>query len=172
MDGKIRNFEPGRDRLFESIVDLSVVVESFFCHLLERTGNDPPPPGGFIALLPSHCRETIALPVTLNFGAIMGGVIPPLVQIQILTPEGLENARPLGTQMDTLGRVLARLVAPVFMLFYETHRPWWIGKFNRDPATWPAIMQFSRVIRNAIGHHMRIDWASPKLGPVEWRGLS
>src|SRR5688572_14104529 len=115
-----------------------------------RAGKEPTPPGASIALLPLHCREPIALPVANNFGAIITGVIPPFVQIQILSPPPLENARPLGTEPDTLGRVLARLVAPIFLLFYETYQPWWVGKFSGDSWGWPAVMRFSRVIRNAI----------------------
>ena len=173
MKKDVVTFVDGRDRLFESIFDLAISNEAFFGYMMMRCGKPLPQPGDAICMLSSHCPECIGLPVSPNYGLIMEGRKPKEVQVLIMDSPKIPDALPLGFRSgDSLSRIQARLISPIFLKFYETYRGWWVNKLNRDPSTWPMVMQFSRVIRNAIGHQMRIDWASPNLGPAEWRGLS
>ncbi|MEQ8305801.1 MAG: hypothetical protein RIA09_04505 [Hoeflea sp.] len=172
MNSDIRNFSAKRDRLFLSIVDLSVIIEAIYSHLMVRSDQPLIPPRSWIALTPAHCTKLLALPVSANFPDVAMFDKIERISIKFVNPPRDIDMVAVEKGPGSLSRSLNRMVASIYLRFYETYRPWWVERFNRDEATWPPIMRFARIVRNAAGHQMRIDWNSQNVAAVNWRGLT
>ena len=64
------------------------------------------------------------------------------------------------------------MVTPIFVDFYEAHRPW-IRDALGEIDEWPELFRFAWAVRNAISHNGgRINIADPKRRAVRWHKLS
>jgi hypothetical protein len=113
-----RTFRAGSDRLFESILDISLIVEAFFCHLIACSNQPPIKPGDGIALQSLRSSEIIATPVALDFFSLAMGRLPTEISIKFVPLPMDHGATPLGSSPGTPNRLLAALVSPIFLRFY------------------------------------------------------
>jgi hypothetical protein len=76
------------------------------------------------------------------------------------------------TTIGSFGNHVLDAVTPVFVDFFERHRPWARTKCGGDAYAWPTILNFARVVRNAISHHDgHVHFENPNADPVQWRHL-
>jgi hypothetical protein len=69
-------------------------------------------------------------------------------------------------------KFLAHIIKPIYVDFFETHRPWLESQYGADAYAWPPLMNFARVVRNALSHHGgRIHFDKPSAKPVGWQHL-
>ncbi len=69
-------------------------------------------------------------------------------------------------------RLMLAAHSHAFIAFYEANK----GKIERDhtkdPANWPTVLAFGRVVRNALAHGGHIDiWKNSGPQEVKWRGI-
>src|SRR3569833_2972913 len=66
------------------------------------------------------------------------------------------------TITDGNNKFIADIIKPIYVTFFEAHRPWLEARFGADPYSWPALLNFARVVRDALAHnHGRIHFKHP-----------
>lgn len=120
----------------------------------------------FAAQLPLGVKHVVG---GLAQSALAGEVIAEF-PIEIIESEGAPQI-PNGHAVTAFQRLIMNLIAPLFVIYFESHRPWLSSVTSGDPYIWPAVWNFSRVVRNAIAHDGRIAWNSAVAPAVEWEGI-
>jgi hypothetical protein len=86
------------------------------------------------------------------------------IHCRLPAPNERLNLGALETLLYNFGQALATN-------FYERHRSKAEAKFGTNPASWPSVWNFGRVVRNAMSHGGKIDIRNANAVPVQWRGL-
>ena len=71
-----------------------------------------------------------------------------------------------------MGGLTIGLATSAFALYSERAVNWVRNNVSTNYAQWPAVANFSRVVRNAIAHGGAIAINDVKAPPVTWRGFS
>lgn len=95
-------------------------------------------------------------------------------------PERLEvDERPLDStiperfsRMSGTRRFYAVQIAHTFVHYFESTVSLVRNTYGTNPAQWPAVWNFGRVVRNAFAHGGRINIQNPAVPPVTWRSLT
>ena len=86
----------------------------------------------------------------------------PIKQFPVIYPLNL-----IGLQV-----VHGAMVANAFVKFFEETRSLVETKYSTETQKWPAVWNFGRVMRNALGHKGVIKIDNPNAQPVSWSKLS
>jgi hypothetical protein len=140
--------------------------------------NDPVPKsaiGTFHLVAAESFNVDISMPTRSPMEYLARNELPRFVQISIL--HGMMRTRLIPrsekTGLVNAGMFIVGLITPIFVDFFEQHRPWLTSTFPGDAnKTWPPIANFVRVIRNFIAHHQgRVSFDNPNAPPVSWHHL-
>jgi hypothetical protein len=157
-------------RLFESMRKLCVVVDALGIAVsFIRLNRVEAKMGNYVACLslqfPMEVRLASIAPVTsIAWDRPVSGV-----EIGFFDATKGPNYQ---NEITGTKNVLMGLITPIYVDFYEKHRPW-IGKTLGALDKWPELFRFAWAVRNAISHHGgKINITDPKLRPVVWHKLS
>jgi hypothetical protein len=161
----------GENRLYQPIADLTILMQLLTAYNM-RLANIPPQSSGGQMHIAHRSKHLLLLPLVGPAEIALAGKEPSPLAVGIaIRPDHMPSTS--GAHVHApINRLYSNIVGPIFLTFYEGHRPWWVGRFNRDEKTWPPVLRFARVVRNAVAHHGRLDWASPHVGAVTWSGLT
>lgn len=158
------------DRLFEPMNDLTIILAAIGHALHQLTGTIPKEPG-VMRMRPKVFDYGIAIPLKGPLEVAFRGELPSFIDIGLVT---IANATaPLvGDTKETtgFGGVMTHIVQPVFLGFFERYNVWLTDQLG-DAVSWPATLNFARVVRNAIAHG-KIYIRDPRSPPVSWKGLT
>jgi hypothetical protein len=173
-----------QDRLFEPMKQLVLIVDALFTAVVvmkEGSGLGNKPKAGS-----SVNVECLRLPTNVRLP--MGGPVLSIANNQAIGSLELEfhtvelrlhkqDKKDLGGKEifeSTLpNEVTMNLVTPVFVNFYEKHRPWMQSNLGIDTKAWPQIFDFGRMVRNWISHnHGCVHFDNPNYPGVTWCHLT
>jgi hypothetical protein len=169
-----RTYQRAQHRFFDSLVAFTASVSSLGVALAaQRNGSASGfPPNEYVALTgnpavagvefhfyPHNMLSTLVSngwPTTL---VIDESPINPSLTAHPLTLTGLQG-------------VHGAMIANAFVKYFEETRLLAEAKYSKDTQQWPAVWNFGRVMRNALGHKGEIKFKNPKAQPVAWKSLS
>jgi hypothetical protein len=64
------------------------------------------------------------------------------------------------------------MIANAFVKYFEETRSLVEAKYSKNTQQWPAVWNFGRVMRNALGHKGAIKFDNTKAQPIAWKSLS
>ena len=161
--------ENGKHRLFESMVDFLVIVASVTKAFNETAGrNETYVPGDHADLDSALFPLSIYLPVFGPIEFALKGTTPPRILLGLHSKDRF----PTVATQTSLRAVWSNAITPIFITFFENHRPWLAANASSDPNQWPSIWNFARVVRNAMGHGGRLKIDNPNAPPVSWYQLA
>ena len=79
---------------------------------------------------------------------------------------------PDGPSIHGVQSLSERLTCAIYSVFAEGLCDWVKSNHDGDAKNWPPIINFGRVVRNAIVHGGKINFTNPNADPVHWRGLT
>ncbi len=163
---------PRSNRLFFYINDLNIFLSSLSIAANSLSGNS----------YERHPRNAVflasgAFPFGLslyNDGTIEDALadrLPDNISI-LFRPAGLDT--PPDTDKTTRGfvSIMTRVASTIVANFYDEHFPLFETSLGTDVYSWPAIFNFTRVVRNAISHRNRVYFKNPDAPAVLWRQFS
>ena len=109
-----------------------------------------------------------------SFRTILGGDWPTSLRLEEhegRTPPDTEFRTPI-TMPTSTRELRRRLLEIAFVHFFESIRGKVEMTYKKDGSTWPMILNFARVIRNAFAHGGRIHFDSQRAQPVIWKSLT
>lgn len=115
-------------------------------------------------------RYTFSINVPI-FGPIEGILKNETVTEMTLQAKVMPPAEE-GTTRVQLGNILLNIVGPIFCNYYERQAEWLKANVDQSPQNWPGLLNFARVVRNAVVHFGRIRIDNPNAQAVSWRGVS
>jgi len=98
----------------------------------------------------------------------LSGAFPP--SFYLFTKE--KRPEPEGPSIHGVQSVSERLTCAIFSVFAERVCDWVRHNHDSDTKNWPPNINFGRVVRNAIVHGGKINFANAAANPVSWRGLT
>jgi hypothetical protein len=100
------------------------------------------------------------------------GTVPTSIEIGIITDSHVltEPLADVKLQTGGLNDVMAHVVSPIFLSFFERYNEWMTTNLG-DAVNWPPTLNFARVIRNSVAHG-KIKINDPNAPAVRWRDLS
>jgi hypothetical protein len=69
-------------------------------------------------------------------------------------------------------RLFNTIGATVFASFYEAHKEWLRATYTGDARKWPAILNFGRIVRNAVSHCGNVHFEGKTPAPGSWHHLA
>jgi hypothetical protein len=157
-----------QSRLFKHLNNILILTTSFSISVhWVLYGAVKFEPNGAQTYYAKQFPRRIFLPLHGIFEAAVQG--QKLNQIEVIFKEERDPDDP-GIVPGTFLELLTNIINPVFVQFFEDHRPWLEENFL--PAQCPPILVFGRVIRNAISHGGRCDIRGKKAQPVNWYHLT
>jgi hypothetical protein len=109
----------------------------------------------------------IYLPMYGIFETALQGLKPNQIEVRIGDERDPDEP---GIVPGSFLTLLSNIISPVFVQFFEDHRPWL--EDSLPPATWPPILNFGRAVRNAIAHGGNCDIRGRRAQPVRWYHLT
>ena len=84
------------------------------------------------------------------------------------------NLAPNTLQLNLTGlqRVHGAMISNAFVKYYEDNKLLVEGMYTTDRQNWPSVLNFGRVIRNALAHKGCINFTNPNAAAVTWRSLT
>lgn len=159
------------ERLCQPMSDIVAVTSALsYSVIAVASGSVPernPHLGFFLPCVQFPCRFT--LPIYGPIEGILKGETVTDMTIQFLDHH--QDKEVGGADLE-IGNVLSNVIGAIFASYYERQAEWLESNVSGDKAQWPMILQFSRVIRNAVVHLGVIDLRNPKSRPVTWRNLT
>jgi hypothetical protein len=154
------------DRFHEHIFDVLVFC-SLLCKAANSTEHSAVPPGSFAKV------ECELLPFEILFEAHQPADCAMIDQVpgRLSLPVRLKLKEHHPFRTEGTASITLRMFAAIFALAYEGPLNWQ-REVDSNPAKWPPVLAFCRVVRNAIAHDGRVRIANAKAPPVSWRGLT
>ena len=117
---------------------------------------------------------SLAIPLRGPLENALMGTQPTTIVIGIIT-DAAANAEELPNPRIRTGGlhgVMANVIAPIFIMFFERYNDWLTDTLGRGSAdTWHPTLNFCRVVRNAAAHGS-INFRNPSAPSVSWRDLT
>ncbi len=107
------------------------------------------------------------LPLVTTFG---NNQTPGALDL-LMAPLGT-NTVPNPTDVNTLIGPTERIIAGLFIGYFERLLPSVEARYGTSSASWPAVWDFARVVRNAFAHGGVVNFTNPRANPVAWRGCT
>jgi hypothetical protein len=168
----MRRMLPG-ERLFAPVNDLLIILSGIaHASSLMAGGSVHTEPKPVFRVGTRWPDYGLGLPLRGPLEHALEGKIPRWIEIGIITSTEVltEPLKEVKLQTGGLREVMAHVVSPIFLLFFERYNDW-LKTNAGPPVTWPTMLNFARVIRNAVAHgKIKID--NPSAPAVTWRGLS
>ena len=161
----------GQTRLFEPMHKMIVVIDAISIAMMLVIARS-------IALGPTSTGAA----KSLQFPLVHFPALAPIealareqpldeITISFLPPEPFtpppgwaEMATPKSAKWQ---RYALSAITPIFVDFYERHT------LSGDPYSWPSVLNFARVIRNAISHHDgHINFENMNASEIRWHALA
>lgn len=158
------------DRLFDPIFKILLFVDAISIATQSVTlGRVTMKRGDWAGCKAKQFDVEVLLPVLRPTLSAIKGSAAAGIEIGFFSPTDRLN----WTAIDGSSRFIADIIKPTYVTFFEAHRPWLESKFGPDPYGWPSLMNFARVVRDALAHHRgRIHFNSLADRPVRWQHLS
>ena len=96
---------------------------------------------------------------------------PPNTLDLLTAPLGT-NTVPNPTSVNTLIGPTERIIAGLFIGYFERLLLTVEQRYGLNNTSWPAVCNFGRVVRNAFAHGGVVNFTNPKAQPVTWRGCT
>jgi hypothetical protein len=109
----------------------------------------------------------IVVPLAEFQRASISGEMPLLIVVQALE----KRPAPEGKTARGMKSLSARIGCALFALFAELAVNWH-RSISTDYPNWPPVLNFARVVRNAIAHNGTINITDPAAAVVSWRRLT
>ncbi len=110
----------------------------------------------------------LGLQVVLPLGKVLEvaacGLLPGRIRLHVHAGVGASDYPVTG-----FTSVSMFVIAPTFNDFYEAHLPWVQKNLGTAVERWPAVLNFARVIRNAVSHRGCIHIPNENGTPGTWR---
>lgn len=156
-------------RHFECIYSILSTFGMVLRAAASTAGNAPPAVGD-----PAWMR----IGVSQHDGDLVADVVryfDAMITLQAIEKIELElrrfEAAPYPHQINA-GMLVLHSIPAFFSLFTERAVEWGKTNVGTDYHGWPPVLNFSRVVRNAIVHGGTINISSPSAPKVSWRGLA
>jgi len=163
------------DRLFEPVRDLliilSAVAHASFLMTVGSTHKIKKPVMRVGTRWPDY---SLAIPLGGPLQRALRGKNLTSIHIGILTDATANSKAIPNPRFHTSGLhpVVAQVIAPIFLMFFERYNLWLNQTNGRDSAeNWHPTLNFARVICNAAAHGS-IQFRDPNALPVSWRDLT
>lgn len=159
--------EKDKHRLHKSLVNLLILTDGIFFSIRAHTGSSKPyRPGASAGMLSKVTNLQISIP-------LYGPVLSALKEEE---PERIQME--VGDWVQTLienvgrgfGKVLFVAISPIFVEFFERHRPWMETTLG-NRKNWPPILNFCSAVRNAISHDGKVYFLNQNPAPAIWYNL-
>jgi hypothetical protein len=158
------------DRLFDPVFRILLFVDAIGIATQSVTlGRVTLKRGDWAGCKAKQFDVEVLLPVLRPTLSAIKGSAAAGIEIGFFSPTDRLN----WTAIDGNSRFIVDIIKPTYIAFFEAHRPWLEAKFGADPYGWPPLMNFARVVRDALAHNYgRIHVKHPADKPVRWQHLS
>lgn len=159
------SLERGKDRLHPHFQNVVIYFALAYEAFVRRQGGIPNPE-------PTVVWRCHAIDTSIKFGlsgvidAAESGEFPDQILFRLVGRSPDEDGNVLGMGGLTIG-----LATSAFALYSERAVNWVRKNVSTNYPQWPAVANFSRVVRNAIAHGGAIAIGDAKAAPVNWRGF-
>lgn len=169
-----RTYQQSQHRFFDSLVAFAASASSLGIALAaQKNGNSTGfSPNEFVALTGNPAVAGI------EFHFFPHNILSTLVSngwpTTLVLDEHPINPSPAFHTLNLTGLqgVHGAMIANAFVKYFEETRSLAEAKYSTNTQQWPAVWNFGRVMRNALGHKGTIKFDNPKAQPVVWRSLS
>ncbi|TYC65630.1 hypothetical protein FMN63_24925 [Stappia sp. BW2] len=160
------------DRLFRSLAEIIILNSCLYYSIVSVRNGKPPaiiPKRGFFC--PSNQYDfCFKLPIHGPVECLVRNIDP--VDLTI-SAECYDQNNDVDEYKVEVGELLMNIVSPIFSNYVERQTDWMNEKYSKNTNQWPSsLMNFARVIRNAVVHHGEICFRSPNSKGVSWRSLA
>lgn len=160
------------NRLFQPMYSLSIIFDAIAIAMdMMLFGKIRSNMGDFAEAACTQFPLVVRLPL----------LTPSIAISQNLTCSGIElnivpsNGSPVLADQAVTGysKSIIDIVSPIFVNFYEKHYDWMRDNIDKNPYSWPTVLNFSRAVRNFMVHHDgRVNFSSANAAPVSWHNLT
>lgn len=169
----LRSLTRSRDRLFDPLFDFAAVTEAIYTSVIclrFNTQNQGSPLNVACSQFPNvvvWIPDKTILPIIHERGR------PTTITYEIAPAPQQQHPPGAPTASINFTSVLQHLIDPFYVSFFETHYDWIRKNCGGDAYAWPPVLNFARVVRNAVIHHQgRVQFDNPNAGPVRWYQLT
>jgi hypothetical protein len=160
-------------RLFEPMKHIILVIDAICTAVAVLSkGKGKPSPGSLVNCC--HARQfylNVQLPLGSPIQTMVDNKEPTHIEVGF-HPVG-ELAQGLTHETKFYPSVFINVINPVYVDFFEKHRPWMVRTYGTDPDTWPPLLNFTRMIRNWISHHRGcVHFMNSERPPISWHHLT
>lgn len=157
----------GQSRLYDILSTYIVLNECFFRAFSEDTSDWQPGEWMFYQCQAIGAYQ-VRLPLVGPVRGVKSGRTWDYISLTIAEFHGRPDPRLAEVNVNAFA---FKLLTPFFTEFYENHVPLIREKFSGNPAEWPGVWNFARVIRNAIAHGGSLAIDSPNAPVARWQSL-
>ena len=162
-------FEPN-DRLYEHMWQLIQLSVTVFSASWTAAKNELPPEEFGASFGSNQFEEFVFFPTKDVILGAINGFKPDSIKVGVKKPDWPTMSPQTGT--SDWSKLFGLIASVVFVNFYEAHRLLIEQEYNSDPAGWPSIVNFARVIRNSCSHSGRLHFSSPSSANASWHDLT
>jgi len=160
-------------RLHNDMNRLCILVESISVAIQMNLGKSYDfKQGDSTAFASSVFDQVINMPL---FGPVLFALTnrtPDRIEFELAHYAGMPESIPPGQKLVTgLQKVIPMAFSPVFVEFFERHRPW-LENDRPSRWDWSPMMNFASVVRNALSHDGKIKIKGKNPAPAQWYHLS
>lgn len=162
--------ERGKHRLLDPLNQLSILTASMcIASSYFVDGHVSIKEGDFLAAESKQFPLDIRLILNGPIQLALEGRIPSIIEIGFHKTARTKNTYSKYT--PGFKDVILNVVSPIFVNFYENSKPFLETTFGSNPAQWPELWNFARVVRNACSHGGKLSITNAKSRQVAWHHL-
>jgi hypothetical protein len=164
------------NRIFEALLKIINVMDAlnvaiYFTNATDPVAKSELPP---TQILQSESFDVdVSTPTKSPMEYLARNELSRFVQIVIIKRSAWRWRMKLSSTTLHAPMIMTGLITPIFVDFFEQHRPFLEDRFGNDVWRWPPIATFAWAIRNFIVHHQgKVNFTNPKAPGVSWHHLS
>lgn len=163
--------ERGKHRLLDPLNQLSILTASIgIASTYFVDGHVALKEGDFFAAESNQFQLDVRLPLYGPVQLALKGLIPSKIKIGFHNTPIIKKTYNKNTPGFKDAFMYA--VSPIFVNFYENSKPLLVKTFGSDPAHWPGVWDFARVVRNACSHGGKLSMTGTNPRQVAWHHLT
>lgn len=163
------------NRIFEALLKIMHVMDALNVAVYFTNASDPVPKGDMpptLVISSESFDVDVVLPVKTPMEYLAKNELCRFHQITIVHKSWEFRFGPEKPRLHA-PLIMTGLITPIFVDFFEQHRPFLEDRFGGDVQKWPPIARFAWAIRNFIVHHQgKVNFTNPNHPGVSWHHLS
>lgn len=159
--------ERGKHRLLNPLYQLTILTASIgIASTYFVDGQVAFEEGDFVAAESNQFQLDVRLPLYGPVQLALRGLTPSAIEIGFHNTPTIKKT--YNINIRGFKGALMYAVSPIFVDFYENSTPFLKKTFGSDPAGWPAVWDFARVVRNACSHGGKLSMNGANSRSVVW----